>query len=174
MIVNQIKTMFFTNIEFIGKKYFHLKNSKVKFSRRKLMASLGYSYSGASFIQWESGVVPGEKKLEKICGKINTIMLEKDGIIINLNTKDLLSEDLRVVIESKKDNAFNDIMNDLSSLPLNRPERQVLALLRINDFETNIVLNNIRHILYKKHLEKDLEAKETTNILASLLLRLNS
>jgi len=65
-------------------------------------------------------------------------------------------------------------MNDLSSLPLNRPERQVLALLRINDFETNIVLNNIRHILYKKHLEKDLEAKETTNILASLLLRLNS
>ena len=55
---NQIKTNFFENIEFIGKKYFQFKKNKEKFSQRSLMESLGYSRSGSSFISWKKGARP--------------------------------------------------------------------------------------------------------------------
>ena len=167
---NQIKTKFFENIEFIGKKYFQFKKNKEKFSQRSLMKSLGYSRSGSSFISWKKGVIPNKNKLKDLCGKINKIIFTENNYIINLEPKDLLKNDLRVIIKSKKDNPFNDLLN--SDFELNEKEKELITLMRLDSISF-IILNNLRSILFKKIVEKDHKANEGLKLLAKFLLFCN-
>lgn len=123
--------IFFRNITYLGFRYFKLKSKPGQFSQRALMRALGYSESGASYISWRKGVVPGKEKLQQLADKISRLILDKENISITVTSEILLNDSLEAFVEIFQKNELANIMAGLESCELSEKEKMLIALLRL-------------------------------------------
>ncbi|MBL7023805.1 MAG: hypothetical protein ISR90_07140 [Candidatus Marinimicrobia bacterium] len=122
---------FIDNIQFLGFRYFKLKMKPNQFSQRALMRALGYSKSGASFIQWRKGSVPGEEKLKKLCERITRLVYEKEHLSVEITPEILCNDSIDAVFENAQKHELANIVSGLDSCELTQKEKILIALLRL-------------------------------------------
>jgi hypothetical protein len=125
------KMNFFTNITYIGRRYFGLKSKPQEFSRRALMKALGYNESGASYTSWRKGMIPAGSRMTDICRNIEKLIRENDQIELQLSPDDLLYDSLEQMIGAAKKTALVNFASTIATENLSAREKNIIALLRL-------------------------------------------